>query len=322
MDCSRFSMVSVALGLGLFGSGCGTKAAGEAIASAGAQLGSPGVPNAADTQCNVFLRDVADSENGGGLDTNCIEASGVSTCWVIFTGHVDISNAALLESDQPYVQYQSGTDPTWYVTGAVPTTGAGIGFQRYEFTLTQNTAIQGEPFPTIQLIPYLITTVGTHLFDHNVYANQNYILDSNNGWNIGYNGDYCYEPPAPGTATVAFNKGWTESVSGTFVQGGKLAVQYDLARMPECEGVTTDGVEAWATTANAMFLPSGEVLSGIVSGPFDAASGSWTSELFERDIPAGATSVQLWFETSGDGCQTGWDSDFGQNYSYRIGPPQ
>ncbi|MGH7327790.1 MAG: DUF6209 family protein [Polyangiaceae bacterium] len=36
------------------------------------------------------------------------------------------------------------------------------------------------------------------------------------------------------------------------------------------------------------------------------------------DIPSDATSVALWFETSGDGCATSWDSDYGQNYVYSI----
>ena len=303
---SRFSLVlsvagaGAALGVAACGSAGGDAAVGQ---SAAAQLGSPAIPNAADTSCNIDLRDVG------------IGSSGVA-------GDLDISSEALLEGDQPYVLYQSGSDPTWYSASAIPATGAGTGFQRYEFTLTQNAPSPdaGNAYPTIQLIPYLITTAGTHLFDHNVYADQNYVLDAANEWSIHYNGDYCYEPPPPGTATVVFNTGWTQTTYGSFVQGGKLDVSYALARMPGCEGETTDGVEAWATTAYAYFLPGGETLPGVVSGPFDATAGTWTSLLFERDIPSDATSVQLWFETSGEGCQTSWDSDFGQNYRYSVVP--
>jgi hypothetical protein len=212
MLLSRFSLLSaVALSVGLTGFGllgCGGQSNAEAIGkNSAAQLGSPDVPNAADTQCNIFLRDVAEAHNHGSLVTNCQGSAGSQDCWVVFNGDLDISNEALLEEDQPYVIYQSGTDPTWYQVSTTPSTGAGTGFARYTFSLTQNTALQGRPLSTIQLIPYLITTAGTHLFDHNVYANQNYILNSANNWNITYNGSYCNEPTPPGTGTVTFNAG-------------------------------------------------------------------------------------------------------------------
>jgi len=319
MQPSRFQILGMLVGAVVL-EACGSSPEAHVATTHTDQLGTPGVPDAADTGCNVFLRDIADNETGS-VETHCVPGDdGGTTCWVVFSGHLDISNEALLEGDQPYVQYQSGSDPSWYSVPAMAITGAGTGFQRYTFSITEGTAVQGQPFPTVQVIPYLITTVGTHLYDHNVYADQNYVLDANNSWDIQYNGDYCYEPPPPGTGTVTFNAGWTDTASGTFVQGGKLVVNYDLARMPECEGVTTDGVAAWATTANARFLPGGETFTGAVNGPYDPATYSWTSELFERDIPTDATRVQLWFETSGDGCQTGWDSDYGQNYSFSIVP--
>jgi hypothetical protein len=238
---------------------------------------------------------------------------------VVFSGHVDISSEAVNEGDQPYVLYQSGADPTWYSVPTLPATGAGTGFERYSFELTENTGVVGQDLPTIQLIPYLITVAGTHLYDHNVSVG-NYQLDASDSWNIQYDGDYCYEPPPPATATIDFATGWTDSVTGTFMQGGKLVVDYDLARMPQCEGETTDGVEAWATTAYARYLPNGEMQSAAVNGPFDQATNRWTSLVFERDIPTDATSVELWFETSGEGCTTGWDSDYGQNYVFSVSP--
>jgi hypothetical protein len=110
-------------------------------------------------------------------------------------------------------------------------------------------------------------------------------------------------------------------MSGALTAGGKLVVDYDLARMPQCEGVTTDGVSAWNTQAYAYFEPGGELIQGTVKGPYDAAAGAWQSQTFATDIPYDARSVALWFETSGDGCTTGWDSVFGQNYDYPVGAP-
>lgn len=315
VTAARLACVAAMLGLG-----CSAGGQGPVGQVSEAALGTPGVASAADTSCNVFLRDVADSQNRGGLDANCEPSAAGWTCWVIFTGHVDISRAAVNEGDVPYVLYQSGSDPSWYSAPTLPTTGAGTGFERYQFQLTHHTAVQGQPFPAIQLIPYLATVSGTLLFDHNVYAG-NWALDANNGWSIQYDGGYCYEPPPPSTGTVTFDPGYTQATSGALVQGGKLVVNYDLSRLPQCEGVTTDGVQAWATTASAYFLPGKQVLSAAINGPYDATLGRWTSLTFERDIPTDAAQVQLWFETSGDGCPTGWDSDYGQNWDYAITPP-
>lgn len=291
----------------------------EAIdSSRAASLGVPGVPNAPDTQCNVVLRDIAVPENRGGVETNCTGASGALTCWVVFEGDLDVSSAAVTESDAPFVFYQSGTDPSWYQSAAATKVdGAGKGMQRYHFSLTHHTALQDEVYPTIQVIPFLQTTLGTRLFDHNT-SSGNTVLDAENDWSFTANASTCDAPPPNAVATVWFNTGWTETTAGVFAQSGKLDVEYDLNRMPQCLHVWTDGVPAWNTEAYARFSPGNQLVHASVRGSYDATKDTWSNQAFDTDIPSDATSVALWFETSGDGCATSWDSDYGQNYVYSI----
>ena len=317
MSYARFGAIYA--GFAIVGLTACSAANDESIdSSRAASLGTPGIANAADTSCNVVLRDIAVPENRGGVETNCTGSGGSFTCWVVFEGDVDVSTAAVSETDTPFVLYQSGSDPTWYQSAAATKVdGAGRGMQRYHFSLTHHTALQDQIYPTIQVIPFLQTIAGTRLFDHNT-SSGNTVLDASNGWSFTSDASTCYAPPPNAVATVWFNTGWSETTAGVFAQGGKLDVEYDLNRMPQCFHASTDGVPAWNTEAYALFSPGNRLVHASVRGSYDATADKWSNQPFDTDIPSDATSVALWFETSGDGCTTSWDSDYGQNYVYSI----
>lgn len=293
----------------------------EPVGSAeNASLGTPGVANAADTSCNVVLRDVTFPKNRGGVETNCTGSNGASTCWVVWEGDLDTSWQAMTEGDTPYVLYQSGADPNWYASAAATKTeGAGVGQQRWHFSLTHHTALQDGTYPSIQVIPFLQTVTGTRLFDHNT-ASGNTVLDASNQWSFTGSSNVCPATPPDQVGTIYFNVGWTETSAGILKRGGKLDVEYDLNRMPQCFHAWTDGVPAWNTEAYARFSPSGTLVHGSVKGSYDATTDTWSHQTFEADVPTDADSVALWFLTSGDGCASSWDSDYGQNYVYSIAP--
>jgi hypothetical protein len=299
---------------------CASPTAAPLRTSRAESLGTPGVPTAADHGCNVVLRDLELAVAHGKDETNCSGTGADETCFLVFSGDLDLSAEAVNEGDTPYVYYQSGSDPTWYTASAYETTGGGVGMERFAFSLVTNTEVKGAPRQTMQVIPFLQTVVGTQLFDHNEYAG-NYILSKEAGWAIHPDGTTCYDPPPPASGTVAFAAAWTETLTGALNAGGKLTVDYDLARMPGCEGVSTDGVSAWNTQAYAYFEPGGELLQGSVKGYYDTEQKAWQNQIFAEDIPYDATSVELWFETSGDGCTTSWDSNYGANYVYAVGAP-
>jgi hypothetical protein len=118
------------------------------------------------------------------------------------------------------------------------------------------------------------------------------------------------------TATVRFLTGWTQEQRGAIVRGGQLVVDYDLYRMTDCHNSTYAGQQAWDTLAYVRFLPGGQLFSGSVK----QATGSTTfvSKPFEVTVPSDATSVQTWFFTSGRMCQSRYDSNYGQNYTFPV----
>ncbi|HEX7665355.1 MAG TPA: DUF6209 family protein [Polyangiaceae bacterium] len=295
--------------------GC-SSASSEATGDTGqASLGTPGgAYDQADHACNVVLRDIDVPENRGGLETTCDS----SHCYLVFEGDLDVSAAAVKDGSRIYVHYQIGGDPTWYdVAAQTTTTGAGEGAQRYSFKIDQHTPLFDQPWPTIQVIPFLITTSNIRLWDHNASDGNTTLDDATRNYHA--DASVCPAPVPAGNATIHFAQGWTDSVEGTLAQNGKLAIDYDLNRMPQCFSATEDGLPAWNTEAYLRFSPGNQTAQGSVRGTRDPSTLVWSNALFTTDIPADATSVAIWFETSGDGCAVSWDSRYGQNYVYSIG---
>lgn len=136
----------------------------------------------------------------------------------------------------------------------------------------------------------------------------------------------CAETPAPGNSTgpgggkadselttLEFDADWNETATGALVAGQTIAIEYDLARVTECRG-QTNGSEVWGVGGYASF-DGGEPVLFAVSRIADGVVVPVTAEL---DIPAGATGVELWFETSNRwGCHA-YDSNENANYEFAI----
>lgn len=118
---------------------------------------------------------------------------------------------------------------------------------------------------------------------------------------------------APGLPAVHFRwPGWTHDVDGTLAAGGDLLVDYDLRRLPWCRQ-DYNGYPTWDVTVGYRFD----------GGPAASASLTATPSDYERvpapariTAPAGAHTLELWFENHDrTGCQH-WDSAYGANYTF------
>jgi hypothetical protein len=123
-------------------------------------------------------------------------------------------------------------------------------------------------------------------------------------------------------ATLHFGSGWTTVQDGAIVQGGTLVVAYDLDRLTTCRG-THNGYPAWDTFAFARFEPGGQTVQASVR-EFETVFGVPTNVVHPLpahfQVPADATSVQVWFESVGIGCWA-WDSNQDQNYRFDVAAP-
>jgi hypothetical protein len=102
-------------------------------------------------------------------------------------------------------------------------------------------------------------------------------------------------PGVAPSALLEFQVGWVQVQRGALSPGTHVDVTHDAARLSACPAPTIFSF--------ARFLPGGETFS--------------SDEHLSFDVPAGATSVQLWFHAVAPGCEQ-WDSDYGRNWRFPV----
>ena len=127
------------------------------------------------------------------------------------------------------------------------------------------------------------------------------------------------------TATVRFESTGQPSLSGEPRTGGRLIVDYDPVRLPDCRG-SQAGLPAWDITVNARFHPGLQLYGGKLVRQVDASTGALlippAPEPYELTVPAGAREVELWFQNIDAGGCRAWDSNGGANYWFPVSPGQ
>ena len=144
------------------------------------------------------------------------------------------------------------------------------------------------------------------------------MLTPQNNWTLGDDAAVCAGATPADRLTATFAAGWQNSSTGALAAGGKLDVAYDIYRMPQILGCTTDGVNAFATLASVQFEPGGQIQSEVVersTRPHDRR----VHEPAARVRRAHGHQVgRALVEASSDCTAAYWDSDYGQNYVFRV----
>jgi len=246
----------------------------------------------ADRECRVILRRA---------DFVADRATGIAAT-------IDVANGLIADPGAtPGLLYRTDGG-AWQELTAQPALGdpAPDGFTRFVARFTFLAAADFTPFAR--------TTTAVRLFDHNRLPGDfdSYHVDAANGFTVG-------EAPAvcPGLAPLGklvFGAGWTQSQAGPLVAGGRLEVDYDLSRLTACRD-THNGARFWTLDAWAQFQPGGQLVSGSLVG----SNGTATFPTpFVTNIPAGTTSVALWFENASPPSCQAWDSRYGANYVFGV----
>jgi hypothetical protein len=107
------------------------------------------------------------------------------------------------------------------------------------------------------------------------------------------------------------------SRSGHLRPGGRLVVEYDPARLPPPGDTST---VTWEIVCHVRFDPGAQRYTGRVAdaGASLASGATPRRALFEVLIPRDATHLEIWFESRGPAGTIGWDSRYGQNYSFVV----
>lgn len=289
-------------------------------------LGKADGTDTADRGCQIVLREAARVPGDtGGYETSCVEGR----CWVVWAGTVDVAEGALREGAAPQLLWHTSFEDGWWsVPAETPVEGAPAGFRRFAFRLDSHTVAEGVSTTslerlTISLIPYLRTTAGGRVFDHNRVPGDldAYTLSREDGWSVAEDPGAC-APLAtpPGQARLTFHDDWTIEEAGAPVAGGELRIAYDLDRLTDCRG-THNGYPAWDLLAHVRFLPGGQEASGTVRA-FQTSSGVPQNVAdavpFVTDIPRDASRLEIWFENVAVGTCQAWDSNYGENYGFEV----
>ncbi len=145
-------------------------------------------------------------------------------------------------------------------------------------------------------------------------------------WDSNYGANYHFTVAAPTRTVVHFNSNFTTSVQATpgadypLQTGQVVDIDYDFARLSQCRSYSGAN-PAWQIT---MFYqrnggtPVSSDLNVAVDNTFRVQQPG------HIELPAGTTSLTVWFENDDTyGCNA-WDSDYGQNYTFAVhdnGPP-
>lgn len=281
----------------------------------GPLLGVAAGKDGADHACNVVLRTLArPAGKAGGFATRCTP----SGCFFVWEGTLDVSPAAVAAGAKPQVIYQVGSDPTWWkatVTGS----GEHRAVRIDDHTVTDGMSLTSLMRTKLRVAPLLEMSDGSRLFDHNrnVGDFDDYVLDATNTWTLNDDPSVC---GLPSQATLQFGSDWKNTQHGALVAGGKVTVDYALARLLQCVDSRYQGSPAWGITGHARFLPSGTVVDGPLTeyGYAPGTGNVVNPHLWTLELPKGQERVEFWFETGGRTCSPHYDSDYGRNYPFAI----
>ena len=279
--------------------------------------------DSADHSCQVVLRSAQIVLNSAtGLPET--ETDNVGRSWFAFEATVDTASAPLKSGASIQLLYRRQRDSTWHTAPGVAVPGASASLQRHQFRISNDTIAARisdiTSFPahseSLQIIPFLQSGDGRRIFDHNSQTGltETYTLGSANNWKTATEPALC-ERTGRGSATLRFLGDWSSELRGEVHPGQSMLVEYDLSRLPNCQGSSYNGLPAWQTEAFVRFFPNGEEYSSALNS---FQGGTMLSLPARFEVPEDATRAQLWFRTRGRGCEGGWDSNFGKNYDVDI----
>ncbi|MGA9524900.1 MAG: DUF6209 family protein [Myxococcaceae bacterium] len=130
-------------------------------------------------------------------------------------------------------------------------------------------------------------------------------------WDSNFGKNFTFEIASK--PTVHFNKDGSVLTDGIVGSTPEFTVDYDLERLPECRA-TYAGHGAWDIIVYYRF-DGGEV----TYKPLSELQGTGRVKAPAKiPIPAGANQVELWFMNSDRAGCARWDSNLGENYTFRV----
>ncbi|MCA1663312.1 MAG: DUF6209 family protein [Myxococcales bacterium] len=133
-------------------------------------------------------------------------------------------------------------------------------------------------------------------------------------WDSNYGQNFHFALLADAAALHFRWPSWQNDESAPLAAGRDFLVDYDIRRLPYCRQ-DYNGLQTWDLTVQYQFDGGAVQSASLTSSPNAFTRVQAPARL---SAPAGAATVQLWFENHDrTGCQT-WDSAYGANYRFSI----
>ena len=293
-----------------------------------------------DFDCHLVLRSVGRVSNGPGYETTCDRGSS-DQCLYVWDGVIDVDAGYADQISAVELLYRPNTNAPWYVVETTSAESSAADFDRYTFTLDELTPAAGMSMTSlnnteISLIPYLVTTQGTRLFDHNRIGDPFgvYTLNLANNWQIEAD-DACPASQSRSPRYVLDYPDFNESlVDGPLNGGDQLTIDYDIDRLLQEQSCLSGEGMASSTTIKMGYTFGGESYEQSIATYIESYGSACNGEspcvtiqdetpLIE--IPVDASSIAMWFYCvpgfSG-GAPDNWkyDSNFNNNYVLQVEP--
>ncbi len=273
----------------------------------------------ADGDCRVVLREVGRVSNGrGGYETDCVSGS----CRWVWQGELAVAAGVV---GVPAVLV-SVNDGAWFAVEASVSGAVVDGFAPWTFRVSEGMPAEGTSGTglartRINMIPYLRTTDGGRLFDHNrvVDAFASYELVSGNGFAIADDGVTCVAGAVWPTWRFAYPEFSEAVVDGPVLAGGSVRLAYDGRRLREVQQCLGSHGSVQATNLAAHWRFDNGVVGTAEVERWVSNGGQVNATTIEPlvPVPVGARSMDVWFTcTPGfDGApNVRYDSNDGANY--------
>jgi hypothetical protein len=300
--------------------------------------------DSSDHGCALVLRTINRVKSGPGYLTTCdTGATPNGPCRYIWRGRLDVAADEAEQYASVQLLYTTNqTGGQWYALEATRAGAAKGGYVPYGFEIAEHTPAAGMSMTslmrtTLNAIPYLETTAGGRVFDHNRIADPfgNYALTSDNGWAIADDPKVCAPlSPAPTPTYELSYPTFTETLrDGPVRAGGKLELRYDSRRLRETQSCMGSHGPAQATTIRVGWRVNGDPattktqdLEQVIVSSMGCQSPpcvSVTPRDSTLELPKNATSLSMWFYCVpgyDQGAQQNWkyDSNLGKNYQLPV----
>ncbi|MBL8784839.1 MAG: hypothetical protein JNJ59_08075 [Deltaproteobacteria bacterium] len=300
-SCAPLMMV-LALGACAEDAALDVEAAGPAIV-----LGADGVGiDAADSGCRVVLRSMGRVSNGrGGYETDCSSGS----CRWVWEAKVDVATGLV---GVPHLLYRTTSSGDRWIAARADASGAPHdGFSTWVVRVSEAMPSEGTSATSlarfrIAAIPFLATTDGGRLFDHNRVADPfgTYELGSESNYQLSDDGLSCRDDNAWATWRFSYPDFGQRLDDGPVLAGGAVRLDYDGRRLRDLQSCLGSHGAVSATT-----LYAGWRFDNGVTG--QAEVERWVSNAGQVSatvsaplvpVPVGARAMEVWFY-----CEPGFD---------------